>query len=175
MAESGNDFALVDGIGAEAVGPPGQRRFRLIARNGSLYASLWMEKEQLSALGTTIQQQIVRLGRPAARDRPAPLLTGAEVPASPDVEFVSGQIGLGYDEQQQQFVVFAYPAEAPEDEAAAWSGRFTVPQARSLSREIDRLVNAGRPKCPLCGLVLDAPAEHVCPRTNGHAKELAGG
>lgn len=175
MAESNNDFGLVDGVGAEAVGSPGQRRFRLVARNGSAFASLWMEKEQLSALGTTIQQQIVRLGRPAAREGSVRLLERADVPAVADVEFQCGQIGLGYDEQRSEFVVFAYPVESGDDETAAWSGRLSVPQARALSREIDRLVNAGRPKCPLCGLVLDSPADHVCPRSNGHAKELANG
>ena len=30
-----------------------------------------------------------------------------------------------------------------------------------------RLVEAGRPPCPLCSLPLD-PAGHDCPRTNGH-------
>lgn len=171
MAESNNDFGLVDGIGAEAVGSPGQRTFRLIARSKDLYASLWMEKEQITALGTALQQQIVRLGRPAARARPPRLLAGSELPPTADVEFRAGQIGLGYDEPREEFVVFAYAAEAAEDDPATWSGRISLAQGRALSREIDQIVNAGRPKCPLCGLVMEGPA-HVCPRTNGHARDL---
>jgi uncharacterized repeat protein (TIGR03847 family) len=171
MAESGSDFGLVDGIGAEALGRPGQRQFRMIARSGSQTASLWVEKEQLAALGTALQQAIVRLGRPAMRERPAPLLAGEDLPATPGTEFHCGQIGWGYDEQASEFLVLAYPVEAPDDDSAAWRGRLSVAQARALSREIERLVNSGRPKCPLCGTVLDGPS-HVCPRTNGHAKDV---
>jgi uncharacterized repeat protein (TIGR03847 family) len=172
MAESGSDFGLVDGIGAEAIGQPGRRTFRILARSGHQSASLWIEKEQLAALGTAFQQAIVRLGRPAGRERSAPLLSGADLPGRPAIDFRCGQLGWGFDEQRQEFLIVAYPMEAPEDEAAAWHGRLTVAQARSLSREIERLVNAGRPKCPLCGMVLEG-MEHVCPRANGHAKDIA--
>jgi len=175
MAESSNDFGRVDAVGAEALGQPGQRTFRVIARGSGGYASLWMEKEQLLALGTAIQQQIVRLGRPPARERPAPLLSGGDLPPTADVEFRCGQIGLGYDERREDFVILAYTAEAADDDPASWSGRITVAQARTLSHEIDELVNSGgRPRCPLCGLIMEGP-EHNCPRANGHAKELSNG
>ncbi len=173
MAESSSDFGLVDSVGAEAIGPAGQRSFRLIARGANEFAALWMEKEQLGALGTAIQQQIVRMGRPPSRDRPARTLAGHELPDAIDVEFRCGQIGLGFDEEHDQFVVFAYPTDAGEGDVAAWTGRLSIGQSRALSREIDELVNAGRPKCPLCGLVMEGPV-HVCPRTNGHARELTG-
>ncbi|SRR5579871_5847814 len=174
MAESGDDFGLLDGVGAEALGAPGQRTFRMIARGHGRHASLWMEKEQLAALGTALQQQIVRLGRPALRERLAPLMSGDELPAGPEVDFRCGQLGLGFDEARTEFVVFAYNAEAEDTETAAWSGRLSVGQARALSREIEAVVNAGRPKCPLCGAVMDGPI-HVCPRANGHARELSNG
>ncbi len=174
MAESSNDFGLVEGVGAEAIGQPGQRTFRLVARGSGRYASLWMEKEQLTALGTALQQQIVRLGRPALREQPARLMAGSDVPAGADVDFRCGQLGLGFDEGRSEFVVFAYNAEAEETETAAWSCRLSVAQARALSHGIDAVVNAGRPKCPLCGAVMDGPV-HVCPRANGHAKELSNG
>ncbi len=174
MAESSDDFGLLDGVGAEALGTPGQRTFRMIARGHGRYASLWMEKEQLAALGTALQQQIVRLGRPALRERPALLMSGNELPAGPEVDFRCGQLGLGFDESRTEFVVFAYNAEAEDTETAAWSGRLSVAQARALSREIESVVNAGRPKCPLCGAVMDGPI-HVCPRANGHARELSNG
>jgi uncharacterized repeat protein (TIGR03847 family) len=174
MAESSNDFGLLEGVGAEAVGQPGQRTFRLIARSDTASASLWMEKEQLTALGTAIQQQIVRLGRPAARERPVPLISGSDIPQRPDVEFHLGQIGLGFDETKDEFVVVAYPVDREETAESGWTGHLTLAQARSLSREIERVVNAGRPRCPLCGLLIEGPI-HSCPRSNGHAKEFASG
>ena len=39
--------------------------------------------------------------------------------------------------------------------------------AGGLAIAITRLVEAGRPPCPLCGGPLD-PRGHDCPRTNGH-------
>ena len=174
MAESSNDFGLLEGVGAEAIGQPGQRTFRLIARSSNASASLWMEKEQLNALGTAIQQQIVRLGRPASRERPVPLINAGDIPQSPDVEFHLGQIGLGFDETKDEFVVIAYPVDPEETTESGWTGQLTLAQARSLSREIERVVNAGRPRCPLCGLLIEG-ATHNCPRANGNAKEFASG
>lgn len=172
-AESSNDFGLVEAIGAEAIGAPGQRTFRLIARGGGVYASIWMEKEQVLALGAALQQQIVRLGRPPSRTR-TPLLAGSDVPASPEVQFHCGQLGLGYDEAREEFVILAYPSDAGEDDVAAWSGRLALGQARALSRQVEQLAESGRPKCPLCGAIMDGLV-HICPRTNGHARELTNG
>ena len=43
--------------------------------------------------------------------------------------------------------------------------------AGGLAIAIARLVEAGRPTCPLCGGPLD-PKGHDCPRTNGHAPPI---
>ena len=43
----------------------------------------------------------------------------------------------------------------------------TREQAAAFAIHATRLVEAGRPPCPLCGLPLD-PSGHACPRTNGH-------
>src|SRR5262249_22530542 len=48
------DFGLVDAVDAEAIGEPGRRTFRVRARAGDQYAALWIEKEQLTALGRGI-------------------------------------------------------------------------------------------------------------------------
>ncbi|MHB8341348.1 MAG: DUF3090 family protein [Mycobacteriales bacterium] len=45
--------------------------------------------------------------------------------------------------------------------------RLDPPGARAFVERAARVVAAGRPPCPLCGLPLDA-AGHVCPRLNGH-------
>ncbi len=43
----------------------------------------------------------------------------------------------------------------------------TREQAAVFALEATRLVEAGRPPCPLCGSPLD-PSGHQCPRANGH-------
>ena len=48
-------------IQVEAIGEPGDRRFRLLAIvNGQTYA-VWMEKQQVHALGLALEQMLARL------------------------------------------------------------------------------------------------------------------
>ena len=57
------DFGLVDAVDADAVGPPGQRHFRLRARVGDQYASLWLEKEQLIEIGRIFSRLLAERSR----------------------------------------------------------------------------------------------------------------
>ena len=50
------DFGRAELLEPEAIGEPGQRRFRLRVQSGDKAASLWMEKEQLAALSFGIRQ-----------------------------------------------------------------------------------------------------------------------
>ena len=45
--------------------------------------------------------------------------------------------------------------------------RLTPEATREFIERAKRVVNAGRPPCPLCGQPLD-PAGHLCPRHNGY-------
>jgi uncharacterized repeat protein (TIGR03847 family) len=76
---------------------------------------------------------------------------------------VVGEIAVAIDEDEKTIEV---TFEALEDEdtlvltlSREWAG--------GLAIAITRLVEAGRPPCPLCGGPLD-PRGHDCPRTNGH-------
>ncbi len=154
---------------AEAIGEPGQRRFRLIAGVGLDLVSLWMEKEQLQALGLAIEQLLEQLRlagyvqsripeRPAARTAPLP----------PDIpEYVVGKMAIGYDEERQRIAIFAHDIEQDEDEDPIFAGRATLPAAKALAHQIARVIAAGRPRCPRCGAVI-GPQGHVCPHDNGH-------
>ncbi|MGH8967899.1 MAG: DUF3090 family protein, partial [Actinomycetes bacterium] len=42
-------------------------------------------------------------------------------------------------------------------------------EAQAFAERADRVINAGRKPCPLCGEPLD-PAGHVCPRQNGYRR-----
>lgn len=161
------DFGQVRYLNAEAIGAPGQRRFRLAIQNDEASASLWMEKEQVAALGTAMEQQLVRTRtvreRPPAREAEIPPL-----PLNPSVEFQVGQLALGYDEERQLFIIQVYAAEASEEGQPTFGCTASREQARQCAREISRLMASGRPRCPLCGGPLDAT--HICPRSNGHAE-----
>lgn len=166
------DFNPVSAIVADAVGRPGQRTFFLQARQDALLATLIMEKEQISALATSILQLLEELEKEHT-DLPA---AGAEVsvpslrePIEP--AFRVGQLGLGYDEKQDLLVLIAQAVpEAGEEGDSEPKARFyaTRAQMRSLSEHALQVVAAGRPDCPLCGQPIE-PDGHFCPRTNGHA------
>jgi uncharacterized repeat protein (TIGR03847 family) len=59
--------------------------------------------------------------------------------------------------------------EQPEEERDVLRVRISAASARAFVARAERVVAAGRPPCPLCGLPLD-PAGHICPRQNGYRR-----
>lgn len=169
MPESRHDFGVARRIEAQSFGRPGRRTFRVYVANAERAASLWMEKEQLAALGAHIEGQLNRLramryqGGTATPD-PATAYTG-----EPDLDFRVGQLALGFDERAGLFLLFAYSADDEDEDEPTFSCQATPEQFRELADAIARIIAAGRPICPLCGLPMD-PDGHACARANGHLK-----
>ncbi len=186
----------VDLLGADAVGQPGQRRFRLFARSRRVSMLIWIEKEQLSSLALELDRLLAQLSegrvlRTIAEAQEAGKgatnqSTGmpANFPKSPDYELhASGPSGqavqmiLSYDEGHELLELLAVPVDivlqaGQEPQAVireddAVSLLFTQEQAQELSNTITTLVSSGRPVCPLCHTPLDG-GPHACVRQNGH-------
>lgn len=155
-------------ISAEAIGQPGQRRFRLRAMNEpGETATLWLEKEQLTALGEALGNV---LKAEAYEHHRVPLDDTQEAPVLPlnsTFEFQPGQLSLGLDHDERTIVLMA--ADGPAEDEATTSISMTVDYGRAyaLGQQIASVVAAGRPPCPLCTAPMD-PTGHVCVRTNGH-------
>src|SRR6185312_8136276 len=179
------DLGLVKVLGADAVGRPGQRRFRLFMRSTRGSAVMWMEKEQLSNLSQALDrllgqitqgQQILRVEAQVG-GLPTPEGMPADFPKKPTYDFQVGQIKLSFDERDEMFILSATPLEVimeqgqePQvrmNEDAAISFIFTQQVAQSLSSSITLVVSAGRPVCPLCHTPLDG-SPHACVKQNGH-------
>ncbi len=164
------EFGPVQHISADAVGQPGQRRFRLraISQSGA-YAFVWMEKEQLTAISEAIETTLEHANAalaPAAFAEPEPVFP---LEANLDLDVRAGRLSLGLNEETQRIVLMG--AEAPaETEGEAISLEFDFDAARRLRLQIAEVVAAGRRPCPFCGAPID-PAGHVCPRSNGHHRE----
>lgn len=170
MPDSRHDYGPVNRLQAEAFGAPGQRTFRVLVANEVEAASLWLEKEQLAALGRAIETQLRRLrALRAERHAGAPDANRAYT-GEPTLEFKIGQLALGFDEREAVFLLLAYTMEDEEPDRPTFSCQATPQQFRALAEEIARVVAAGRPTCPLCGLPID-PTGHICARANGHLKE----
>lgn len=165
-------------ITASALGEPGNRTFYLQARKGSQLVTLLCEKEQVRALAAALEQMLDELKRNYPKGANFMRLTmdmSLEEPVTP--EFRVGQMGLGYDSDNDLVVILArelVPEDTdPED---AFTARFFCSRAQVdvFVRQAHEVVSKGRPICALCGKPMDADGnvEGFCPRRNGHADEI---
>ena len=169
MSFQHHEYDLLTVLDAEAIGEPGQRRFRLIVGTPGDIISLWMEKEQLSALGVAIEQLLeqlreARLIHGAVEPEPAPSPTAVPLGGS---EYLVSKMAIGFDEERTLVALFAHDVEQEDDGEPIFSGRATLTNAKALADRIVEVVAAGRPRCPRCGAPI-GPEGHVCPHENGH-------
>jgi uncharacterized repeat protein (TIGR03847 family) len=181
------DLGRADILGADAVGQPGQRRFRLFVSSPRGSAVMWMEKTELNTLSLTLdraiamvtQGQVLRVEAHAGSNQPRQTGMPADFPVNPAHEFQVGHMQLSYNEQSNIFLLRVSPLELSiEDrqephvvinEEHAVSFAFSLQEAQHLSEAITTTVAGGRPVCPLCHELLgDGP--HACVRQNGHKK-----
>jgi uncharacterized repeat protein (TIGR03847 family) len=150
-------FTNPDKIMVGVRGDVGNRLFLLQVREGRRLAIVKCEKIQLAALAEWISQVLGELGRPGH------LPDDFTLEAEYESDFVAGDIAVALDEEAKAIDVTIESVE----EDSSLNVRLTREWAGGLAIAIVRLVEAGRPICPLCGGPLD-PKGHDCPRTNGH-------
>ena len=167
MADAKYDFGLVDAVKAEALGEPGQRRFRLLLEGPGGSASLWLEKNQLFQLSVGIQRMLASLSLQESSERhlqPGPGPSGQE---NTSMEFNVGNLSLGHDPEKDLFLIEAHNIEDHQEEEALLRFWISRPQLEGLADEAQTVCAAGRPLCPLCSAPM-GPEAHICPRSNGH-------
>lgn len=167
------DFGLVDAVDAEAIGPPGQRTFRLRANKDEAYAALWFEKEQLSLLGREFSKLLAERSKQRGR-APDPVPEMGPFPANPQVDLQVARLGLDFDEEHEHIILLADDAAAlQQGDSPTFRMEINRAQAISTMGSIDDAVAGGRPLCPLCHRVLESNGSCIaCPGANGHAKEV---
>ena len=183
MSGESFDMPNPDRLTVGAEGEPGHRMFFLQARQGGEVVTLKMEKIQVAALSAWIAKTLEDL--PSLGHLPEDDELEPEVFVEP--AWAVGSLGGTYDADTDRIVLIA--AELGEDEeeegdeveedddeedmelllGRGATARFlaTREQMAALAIRATRLVEAGRPPCPLCGYPLD-PSGHQCPRTNGN-------
>ncbi|MDP6102555.1 MAG: DUF3090 family protein [Dehalococcoidia bacterium] len=167
MANAKYDFGLVDAIRAEALGEPGQRRFRLLLEGPGGNACLWLEKNQLFQLSVVIQQMLVSLSSQESSEEYRQPGIGSSGQEHAAMEFNVGNLSLGHDPGRDLFLIDAHDIEDEQEEEALlrfWASRS---QLNSLADEAQTVCAAGRPLCPLCSAPR-GPEAHICPKSNGH-------
>ncbi|MCL5947122.1 MAG: DUF3090 domain-containing protein [Chloroflexi bacterium] len=171
MAEAQFDFGLATRLDVDALGEPGRRTFRLLIRSGTSAALLWIEKQQLVALGLALEQVLSQVAPQELQREMLSLPSGlvTDFPLNPQLEFRVGQLQLGHDPVNMQFQIIAGDSvgEEEEDRPPRLTVRLGYAMASRLSQQIAAVAAAGRPRCPLCGEPLgDEP--HQCALSNGH-------
>ena len=170
-ANAKHDLGALQTFETEAVGEPGQRRFRLRVATEETSASLWLEKEQVRALSTAIQQVLSQHRRAEDGKRPSSQPLGA-FPLNADLDFQVGRLALAYDDEAEVLAIYVTDMEAgQETPMATLRATFTRIQARLFSAQADETVEGGRSLCPLCKEPVD-DYDHLCPPSNGHSDDV---
>ncbi len=157
----GYDLPAPERITIGTVGPVGDRLFLLQCRQGPTLLTLKIEKQQVAV----VADYLARIVRDQTRPGHLPEELELEEPTEP--AWVVGTVGVSYDDTDDR-VILVIEELVPEDETGAIA-RLSISreQAAAFAIRATRLVESGRPPCPLCGSPLD-PSGHECPRTNGH-------
>lgn len=147
------------------VGEPGQREFYLQAREGEVIVTLKVEKQQVAALAIHLGELLQDLARPGHIDDEG----AADLEVFIEASFVVGGLGVAYDANQDRILLMAQEVSRDNEGEERAEARFSLTREQAVGLAIigTRLVESGRPPCPLCGFPLD-PRGHNCPRTNGH-------
>ena len=176
-------FDPPDRFVAGTVGQPGDRTFYLQATGNGRSIAVALEKAQVAVLAERLEQLLeeVRRRGPADQVLQRGFDDTAPLDAPVDEEFRVGAMGLAWDAEDDRIVIEALAQveseDVPEVEPLsdndegpdALRVRLTTATAQAFVKRAQRVVAAGRPPCPLCGLPLD-PEGHICPRQNGHRR-----
>jgi uncharacterized repeat protein (TIGR03847 family) len=158
-AHARHDIGVCAILQAEAVGPPGQRRFRLRASGEHGSVLLWLEKEELSELALTVKRMLRTPVKPAF----AATTLIADDETRPDFEAQVTRLALGYDRTADRYMLLAQLSDDEDDAIVLWAERDLLDRMADQAFEVR---DAGRPRCPLCAALLQEGRRHVCPRAN---------
>ncbi len=162
MAEPTHDFGPIDELKPEAIGLPGNRRFRILLRQNRRTACFWMEKTQLGELADAVSELLAQVeGGQGIPD--APVLDSYPEPY--EVEAQTGRLALGYDEPSDLFLLLLFDLEAevaaqenaqsPVEAEASAANIMPTLQCRATRGQLERfyaesaaVIQSGRPPKP---------------------------
>ena len=173
MPETEIDLRPVNHITTDAIGQPGKRVFYIQGWQEERTVTLIVEKLQIQSLAVGVEQFLAEV---ASRfpDLPDASADYAEekmhIHTPVDPLFRTGELGLGYDSEEDLVVLIARELVAEEqDQEEANVVRFwcTREQLRAMCHWGVEVASRGRPICPQCGQP-EEPEGHFCPKKNGH-------
>lgn len=162
------DLGEVSRITVGAVGPPGRRAFFVQASTSFDHVTVLVEKEQVAVLARAVIQLLASL--PETPEGAEPSDDDLELREPLDPAWRAGEMSISYDENVDRVgLELRELLDEDADEAEQGSARFiaTRAQCRGLAGHALSVVNAGRPRCQLCGAPIEGE-HHFCVSLNGH-------
>ncbi len=164
----GADLGMASQVQPDALGVPGQRRFRLLVEAQGGSACLWLEKDQLLQLGIAIKRLLAEMSPPAPSSGRGGPPSAVSAPSRSPWEMRITSLSLGQDRARSLFMLAAEGVDADGNERPGLRFWVASHQLDTLADEAFRVCAAGRPLCPLCGASINQGEAHVCVRRNGH-------
>lgn len=181
-----HEFDWPDRVVVGTVGRPGSRTFYLQARTGGRTTSVALEKEQSAVLAEMIDRLLDELMTSGdwltiPAEAPAELVDDEPLEQPVEEDFRAGTMRLGWDPRTAQLVIEAFPVDEEPPDVDADSVvegddepepsemllvRIPVGAARAFAQRARRVVAAGRPTCPDCGMPMDDDG-HECAADTG--------
>lgn len=184
MARVIHVFREPDRFVAGTVGEPGDRTFYVQVTEQARTVSVGLEKQQVvvltERLGSLLEEVSRQFGAEVPDEAPTDLVDSDPLEVPVEAEFRVGTMGLGWDAETSAVVIELLAATEEElDESVVLDDTEEGPDAlrvflppvsaRAFAERAEKVVNAGRKPCPLCGEPLD-PEGHICPRQNGYRR-----
>lgn len=173
MAPKEIDLQPVSHITTDAIGQPGKRVFYIQGWQEERTITLIVDKIQIQSLAIGLEQFLTEIYEryPDLPQAPGEYVEdNMHIHPPVDPLFRTGELGLGYDNENDLVVLIAREMLAEEqDPSEANVVRYwcTREQIRALCHWGMEVAARGRPTCPQCGQPMD-PEGHFCPKKNGH-------
>ena len=167
------DLRPVNHITTDAIGAPGKRIFYIQGWQEERTITLIVEKIQIQSLAVGLEQFLAEI---YDRFPDLPQATSdykeenMRIHPPLDPLFRTGELGLGYDSENDLVVLIAREMlEEDQDPNEGSVVRFwcTREQVRAMCHWGMEVASRGRSLCPQCGQPMD-PEGHFCPKKNGH-------
>ena len=168
MSVARHDLGVAVLMKAEALGTPGKRTFRLVVESERGLATIWLEKQQMSALALSIKGAIEEIAKQKKKKGAvAPTVSSSKPVKEPTYEFKAAGLGLTYDDETARLGILASTADDAKVDRATVVWWSPLEQAQAMAEQALDAASGGRPICPICHQPIDA-AGHMCTATNGH-------
>jgi uncharacterized repeat protein (TIGR03847 family) len=157
------ELSALDLLSPIAVGAPGKRSFFLVISEKGRWFRVWLEKQDLQALGMAIGQLALKLSSDAIDSLSVQEKEPAhETSRFPAAELQLREANLGFEDGHGGIALTVDIIGPRRQDECSLRFYPTVAQLKQFAKRAEEVCAAGRPICPICGEAMDSSG-HDCP------------